>query len=150
LVRFVFVGAEEKVGEMKQLMEFVRREKLAPWVVFAGGVEREKVPIYLGLANVFLLPSFDEGMPVAIIEAMRGGVPVISTRVAAIPDMIEDGASGLLINPGAPEEIAEAVLRIRRDPSLRARLAEGGKKVFDEKFEFSRGIEEIRNLYRSI
>jgi len=149
-IRFVFVGGEEGAGEMGQLMDVVVRDKLAPWVRFTGEVERDIVPLFLAMADVFLLPSFIEGMPISIIEAMRSGVSVIATRIAAIPDMIEDEVSGLLINPGAPDEIAEAVLRLRIDPSLRARLAEGGKKVFEERFEFSRGIEEIRDLYRSI
>jgi glycosyltransferase involved in cell wall biosynthesis len=96
---------------------------------------------------MFLLPSFIEGMPISIIEAMQWGVPVIATRVAAIPDMIEDEVSGLLIHPGKPDEIASAVLRVRRDSALRQQLSQGGKKVFGERFEFSRGIERIRHLY---
>lgn len=149
-VRFVFVGGEEEPGEMAQLVNEIQSHGVASWVVLTDEIEREKVPRFLALADVFLLPSFVEGMPVAIIEAMRSGLPVISTRVAAIPDMIDEGISGLLINPGAPEEIADAVLRLKRNDELRHNIAKGASQAFREKFEFSRGIEEIRKLYQEL
>ena len=148
-IRFILVGSEEMPGEMAQLMEQVRKENLGPWVTFTGEVERNTTSILFGLADVYLLPSFIEGMPISIIEALRSYLPVISTRIGGIPDMIEDHVSGLLLNPGAPGEIAEAVLLLRRDERLRKKLAESARKTFEDKFEFSRGIEEIRAAYRS-
>jgi len=148
-VRFVLVGSEEFPGEMAQLTQRVDKENLAAWVTFTGELERSKANLFYSLADVYLLPSFIEGMPITIIEALRSGLPVISTRVGGIPDMIEDRISGLLLNPGAPEEIAEAVLLLKRDSELRKKLAEGARRTFDEKFEFSKGIEEIREAYRS-
>jgi len=148
-VRFVLVGSEEMPGEMAQLAQRVDKENLSAWVTFTGEVERKKANVFYSLADVYLLPSFIEGMPITIIEALRSGLPVISTRIGGIPDMIEDRVSGLLLNPGAPKEIAEAVLLLKRDSELRKKLAEGARRTFDEKFEFSRGIEEIRAVYRS-
>ena len=150
LVRFVFVGGEEEPGEMTQLVNEIRGRRLESWVILTDEIQRKEVPLFLALANIFLLPSFVEGMPVAIIEAMRSGLPVISTRVAAIPDMIDDGTSGILINPGAPGEIADAVLLLKRNDTLRIQIAEASSRAFHEKFEFSRGIEEIRTLYQRL
>jgi glycosyltransferase involved in cell wall biosynthesis len=149
-VRFVFVGGEEQPGELAQVQEMAHREKLNQWVRFTGERDRNDVPTFLEMADVFLLPSFFEGVPITIIEAMRSAVPVISTRVAGIPDLIENGVSGLLINPGSPHEIAEAVLSLSRDDVLRRKLAECGKASFDEKFEFSRGNAELKELYDSM
>ncbi|MBI5248232.1 MAG: glycosyltransferase family 4 protein [Desulfomonile tiedjei] len=149
-VRFVMVGGEEKPGEWQQLTDIIIRDDLARWVRMTGEVDREKIPLYLALADVFLLPSYIEGMPVAIIEAMRSGLPVISTRVNAIPDMIEQEVSGLLINPGASDEIADAVLRLKRDPELRNSIRSGARSCFIEKFEFSRGVENLRTFYRDL
>jgi glycosyltransferase involved in cell wall biosynthesis len=148
-IRFVLVGSEEMPGEMAQLMEQVRKENLGSWVTFTGEVERNKTALFYSFADAYLLPSFTEGMPISIIEALRSGLPVISTRVGGIPDMIEDHVSGLLLNPGAPNEIAEAVLLLRKDQRLRKKLAEGARRTFEDKFEFSRGIEEIRAAYGS-
>ena len=78
---------------------------------------------------------------------MRSGLPIISTLVAGIPDMIDNGVSGLLINPGAPDEIAEAVLLLKRDKKSSRQSGRRREGRFEEKFEFSKGIEEIRVLY---
>lgn len=149
-VRFVLLGAEKKPGTMARLSAITEQENLGPWVRLRGEVERSKVASFYGLADIFLLPSFSEGMPVTIIEAMRSRLPIIATPVCAVPDMIENGVSGWLINPGSPAEIADSVLRLKRDQSLRLKLAEAGRVTFEEKFEFSKGIEEIRALYDSM
>jgi glycosyltransferase involved in cell wall biosynthesis len=135
---------------MARLKAILEKEELGHWVRIVGEVARDKVPAYYSLADIFLLASFSEGMPMTIIEAMQRGLPVISTSVGAVPDMVEHGVSGWLINPGSPEEIAESVLRLKRDGALRRKLSEAGKAVFEEKFEFSRGIGEIRRLYESM
>jgi glycosyltransferase involved in cell wall biosynthesis len=143
-VKFVLVGSEEFPSQMAQLTQRVDKENLDACVTFTGEVERGKANLFCSLADVYLLPSFIEGMPAMIIEALRSGLPVISTRVGGIPDMIEGRVSGWLLNPGAPKEIAEAVLLLRSDLELRKKLAGGARRTFDEKFEFSKGIGEIR------
>ena len=102
-IRFVLVGSEEFPGEMVQLVEQMNENNLVPWVTFTGEVERNKTALFYSLADVYLLPSFIEGMPISIIEALRSGLPVISTRIGGIPDMIENGVSGFLIKSGGPE-----------------------------------------------
>jgi len=149
-IRFVLAGGEEDPGEMEQILGIVRTERLERWVTALGEIERSTVPALLGLAELFLLPSHIEGMPISIIEALRSGVPVVSTPVGAIPEMIEDHVSGILVTPGQPVRIAQAVLELRRDDSLRARVGAAGRGVFLEKFEYSKGIDEIRALYQSL
>ena len=149
-VRFILVGGESKPGDMGRLKQIIDSEKLEQWVRLTGEVERDKIPLYLALGHVFLLPSFIEGMPVSIIEAMRSGLPIISTRVQGIPDIISNRVSGILIDPGNPPQIAESVLLLKRDEQLRRKMAEGARRTFHEQFEFSRGIEEFRALYEEI
>lgn len=149
-VRFVLVGGEEEPGAMARLTGVLAKEDLSRWVRVLGEVDRDRVAALLYAADMFLLPSWMEGMPISVLEAMRAGVPVIATDVGAIPDMITDGVSGLLIRPHAPDSIAEAVLRLSRDVPLRNTIAQCGRKAFEEKFEFSRCIEEMRALYRGV
>jgi glycosyltransferase involved in cell wall biosynthesis len=149
-IRFVLAGGEELPGEMDQIRQIIQGRKIEGQVNVLGEVKREEVPRLLGLADVFILPSHTEGMPLAILEAMRCRVPVISTFVGGIPETIENEISGLLIHPGAPDEIARVVLRLKRDPDLRRRLSERAAEVFDERFAFACGIEEIRSLYRTL
>lgn len=149
-VRFVLVGGESQPGEMARLRDIVAKERLDKWVRLTGEVTRDEVPQYLALGDTYLLPSFIEGMPVAIIEAMRSGLPVISTRVQGIPDMMVNCESGILIDPGSPEQIAESVLLLKRDEAFRAKIAANSRKTFEQVFEFSKGIQQIRHVYQEL
>ena len=85
---------------------------------------------YLGLlraADVFALPSFEEGLPLAMLEAMAIGLPVISTPVNGIPEAIVSERDGLLVAPGNAEALAAAIARLKASPDLRASLASAGR-----------------------
>jgi len=133
---------------MAAAREIIRTKALGKWIQLLGAVPRERIPLLLALADAFLLPSHTEAMPISILEAMRANVPVIASPVGGIPEVIEDGVNGILVNPGCVYAIVQAVLRLRRDSDLRRKLADAGRKVFEERFEFSRGLNEIRSLYR--
>jgi glycosyltransferase involved in cell wall biosynthesis len=149
-VKFVLVGGESQPGEMARLRQIVAKEGLEKWVNLTGEVPRDQIPQYLALGDVYLLPSFIEGMPVAIIEAMRSGLPVISTRVQGIPDMMVNLESGILIDPGSPDQIAKSVLLLKRDEAFRRKIAAASRKTFEDVFEFSKGIEQIRQVYKEL
>jgi glycosyltransferase involved in cell wall biosynthesis len=149
-VKFLFVGGEEHHGEMDEIEDQIRKHGLENFVRITGETTRERVPVYLSIADIFILPTFREGAPISILEAMRSGLPVVSTPVGGIPNMINDCESGLLINPGQPSEIATAVLRLKNDEELRNRLSQGARKCFENNFSISKGIRELGDLYESI
>ncbi len=149
-VRFILVGGEELPGEMDRVLEVVEREGLHQWVSVLGEVDRSKIPLLFGAADIFLLPSHNEGLPISILEALRSGVPVISCPVGGIPDMVEHGVSGLLIPPGEPDVIARAVLSLKKDPSLKEKLAAGGRKRFEDEFEVTKCVNQLRELYERL
>jgi glycosyltransferase involved in cell wall biosynthesis len=149
-IKFVLVGGEENPGEWDDLQDQTQFYQTGRSILFTGETPRDKISAYLAAADVFLLPSFVEGMPISILEAMSAGLLVISTPVGAVPEMIEDEKTGLLISPGNPDEIASAVMRSALDGELRARLSSAARETFLGKYEFSRGIEEIRRIYESV
>lgn len=149
-VRFIFMGGEEYPGESDQVISRIKSENLDNWVLVTREVERSKVPAYLAAADVFLLPSRREGMPISILEAMRAGLPVIVSNVGAIPEMIEDGQSGLLIEPGSSDAIAQAVINLSRDDVLRQRLAESARKAYEKKYEVNACIRELSSIYSNM
>jgi glycosyltransferase involved in cell wall biosynthesis len=100
------------------------------------------------MADVFVLPSWLEAMPISLLEAMRAGVPVIATRVGAVPDMLEDGQSGLLIEPRRSDLIAEALLKLINDADYRQALAKAGRRTFEEEFELTQVLKDMKALYR--
>jgi glycosyltransferase involved in cell wall biosynthesis len=85
-------------------------------------------------ADLFVLPSHQEGLPVALMEAMSAGLPVVATIVGGVPDIVTDGVEGLLVPPGRADLLAQAVMRVAQDAALRSRLARGSlarSTIFD-------------------
>lgn len=97
-------------------------------------------------ADIFCLPSFGEGLPVVLMEAMAMGVPVVTTRIAGIPELVRDGESGLLIAPGSQDELVAALRRVAADESMRARLAEAGGVVVGAEFEAAATTRQLRDV----
>lgn len=76
-------------------------------------------------ADVFCLPSLQEGFGIVFLEAMAAGLPIVALRTAAIPEVVPDGETGLLVNPDRPEALREALIRLLRDHGLRAAMGAG-------------------------
>lgn len=101
------------------------------------GSDRRSILSFYSIADCFALPSYVEGLPIALLEAMASGVASISTNVNSIPEAIIDGRTGLLIEPGDANELANAIMRLRSDAELRIELAINGREHvltnFDER-----------------
>jgi glycosyltransferase involved in cell wall biosynthesis len=102
---------------------------------------------YLKAFDIFVLPSVKEGFPWTIIEAMAAEIPVITTRVGAIPEIIESAKNGLLIEPRHSEQIAEAIIKLFNDENLRKKIAENGRKTVIDKFSLDRMINQYIELF---
>lgn len=99
--------------------------------------------------DLFVLASLKEGMPWAILEALAAGLPIVATRVGAITEMIEDGAAGLLVEPGDRAALSEALRRLHGDPDLRRKLKEGAARSAGLRTSFAM-INETLGLYRQL
>jgi glycosyltransferase involved in cell wall biosynthesis len=96
-------------------------------------------------ADVFVLPSHQEGLPVALMEAMSAGLPVVATIVGGVPDVVTDGVEGLLVPPGRPDLLAEALGKVAHDPERRAEMARASlarSELFDVR-SAARAIESV-------
>ena len=119
-------------GDLRlEIEQLVAQLQLNEAVIFHG--MQSDVHPYLQSADVFVLSSSYEGMPMTIIEAMGTGLPIVASAVGGIPDMIRDGQSSLLVQP-EPEEIANAILMMLRDASLREKL---GRTAREDSVRFS-------------
>ncbi len=105
-----------------------------PGVRLLGGVAQDDLPSWYAWADIFCLPSHAEGLPVVLMEALATGLPVISTPVAGIPELVVDGETGLLVPPGDRAALAAAVTRLR-DPELRRRLGAAGRAAVQARHE---------------
>ncbi|MEW6274267.1 MAG: glycosyltransferase family 4 protein [Bacillota bacterium] len=117
-------------------------------VVFTG--ERDDVPVILSALDIFVLPSLTEGFPLAILEALAAGRPVIATRVGGIPEIIADNHTGLLIKPGDPAELALAVAGLLTDRERTLSLARAGQLYVKEKFSAEQMVRRVEEEYLKI
>ena len=95
---------------------------LAEAVHFLG--QRQDVPDLLNAMDIFVLPSYSEGVSLALLEAMAAGLPVIATAVGGLPEVVEDGVTGLLIPPRDAEALAGALERLLADPAWARKLGD--------------------------
>ena len=101
---------------------------------FVGRLDEAGTLAEIAAADVLVLPSFMEGLPVVLMEAMRLGVAVVASRVAGVPELVADEANGLLFTAGRWDELGDRLTRLLADGALRGRLAEAGKRTVADEF----------------
>lgn len=149
-VRARIVGPPEHPEEAELLAAGVRERGLADAVAVIGPVQPDEVARELLGADVFCLPSHREGLPMAILEAMAFGLPVVATAVGGIPDVVRDNQSGLVVAAGDVAGLAAAIAALARDPELRRRLGENGRSLVEELAGASVVAARWRELYASV
>lgn len=140
---FAFVGGKLATQKafVSQLEKLIAKHQLEKRVILAG--ERRDVFRILKEADVFVLASLDEGTPLSILEAMASRVPVVATVVGGIPDQIENGRTGLLVNPRDARHIADALAKLIDSPEETLAIAERAYRVVHEKFSMQRFLEQF-------
>lgn len=138
----VLVGRDRGLTDVREVAE---KTGVAARVIFAG--EREDVPAIVANADVYAFPSSIEPFGMGPVEAMAAGVPVVTTDVGGLAEIVSDGVDGLHVPPLSPDAIARAVVRICRDPGLRERLVAAGRvraRHFDARGAMERLVAHFR------
>ena len=147
-LRLVLVG-DDPFGDGRRRAESVARElELGASVLFAG--IRRDVPRVLAASDVFVMTSLWEGLGLVFLEAMATELPVLATRVSAVPEVVLDGATGVLVPPSDPRAVATAMVALAADPERRARLGLAGAARVRERFGLPRMVEETLAVYRAV
>ncbi|HZM00549.1 MAG TPA: glycosyltransferase family 4 protein, partial [Planctomycetota bacterium] len=111
---------------------------------------RHDVPDLLAASDLFVLPSLWEGLGLVFLEAMAVSLPVVATRVSAIPEVVEDGRTGWLVPPGDPRRLAAAVAEALADPAERERRGRLGRQRLEGRFGLERMVDEILAVYAEV
>jgi glycosyltransferase involved in cell wall biosynthesis len=148
--RFLIVGETSPDGRSygTLLAELTRRLNLNDRVVFAG--LRTDVPAILASVTVSVMPSLDEALSNVLLESMAAGAPVVATRVGGTPEAVQDGVNGLLVPPGDPVPLANAICELLADPARAARLGQAARQSINERFSTERMVSATEQLYRSL
>jgi glycosyltransferase involved in cell wall biosynthesis len=142
-LRVVLVGDGPMRAELERAVLALGLEGRAE---LAGARGHPEVLARIGQADVLCLPSFAEGVPVVLMEAMALGVPVVSTRVMGIPELVEDGVSGILVAPGSRAALVDSLRRLAEDHDLRQTLGLAGRRRVEEDYALTRSASTLRAL----
>ncbi len=123
------------------------RTGLTNRVVFEGAVNQDRIRTLYAVADLFCIPSFAEGLPVVLMEAMAMEIPCITTYITGIPELIRDGIDGLLVPPSDVEALVDALAKLIDDEPLRLRLARGGRARVLEKHDLRRNVERLAQIF---
>lgn len=142
-LRLEIAGAGPCLTDLRRLTAELRLERQ---VQFLGQVR--DVPALLARAGLFVLPSRTEGISLTLLEAMASGLPVVTTRVGGNPEVVAEGETGLLVPPGDPPALADALQRLWHDAAARQRLGQAGRLRVVQNFDIRHMVAEYEELYR--
>ena len=135
-------------GEIEECKTVADRIGIGDRVTFAGWVDQARARVLLAEADLLVLPSYDEGLPLVILEALGMGTPVLCTPVGAIPEVLEDLRTAIFVRPGEPAELSLNLQRLLENASLRQTLSTNGMALFARQFTLDAFIERLFDVYR--
>ncbi|MEM2459536.1 MAG: glycosyltransferase family 4 protein, partial [Candidatus Bathyarchaeia archaeon] len=148
-VRFLISGKGLR-DEEQRLKGYVKKFKVESNVCFLGYYPDEMLPRLYQAADIFVFPSIYENMPFAVLEALASGLPVITTKVGGIPEIIDDGENGFLIEPFNARKLAERLLYLVENPTVAYEMGAAGRKTVEERFNWNKIIKQITAVYREV
>ena len=117
-------------------------------VIFTGRVEPQKIHKYYQAADIFVLPSYTEGLPVSVLEAMACGLPIVATDVGGTPEIITDGFNGFLIPPMNEKELCKKLRVLIADKIYREGFRQKSIEMIEDEFNFDKKLDKLIKLYR--
>jgi glycosyltransferase involved in cell wall biosynthesis len=149
-VQFVFGGPwPKKESETRErIFNYIKDNKLENKVIFKGLIPVEEKENFFMETDIFVLPSWSEGHPNVILEAMSAACPVISTKdVGAISETVLDGWTGILVEKKNPDQIASAIIYLVENPDVRLQMGRSGRKRFEENYTLDENIKNITTVF---
>jgi len=141
-IKFILIGDGE---DRPKLEELIKKYNLKDNLILTGSLLDARK--YLKAFDVFVLPSVKEGFPWVVIEAMAAEVPVVVTKVGALPEIIQNGENGILIEPRNPKAIVEAINLLLGNKDLIRKISKEGRKTVIEKFNLDKMIQQYEDLF---
>mgnify|MGYP000118610125 CR=1 FL=1 len=127
----------------------IENHRLEKWVKYCGWLDKDNKPSILASTAINVLPSYNEGLPMTILEAMSYGIPSVTTNVAAIPEAV-NSTNGILVSPGNIKELEEALLKIALDDDFRYNLSKKSYEDAKEKFSVEKHILQVQKIYKEL
>lgn len=137
-------------GDLCSLQRFIDEHGLTKSIQLLGWIEPERRNSLLRQCSVFALPSYQEGLPIALLEAMASACAIVTTPVGAIPEVIQHNINGILIEPAAVTELSEALCELLLNPMQRRRLGENAYCHVKNHYSVNVGVSNLRTVYETL
>lgn len=137
-------------GELDKVRQILRDNNIEEKVKVLGWVGGEQKIELFRRSDIYALPSYNEGLPGSILEAMAAGSPIVSTTVGGIPEAVLDGQNGYLVKPGDIHALSQALARLCEDKSLRNRMGQASRELIKDKFNINKIVLQIVTLYKDV
>ena len=136
-------------GETEKVVNYIKQNNLDNIVKFKGWISGRQKILLLNQADTYILPSYNEGLPISVLEAMSYSLPIISTNVGGIPEILKHGVNGYLIHPGNKNEIEESINNLISDKGLREKMGRASRYMVKE--HLPEYVEkQLSNLYNKL
>lgn len=149
-VKFVLAGGYHVSLTDRTVRKIIQEEAIAEYVQLKGHVPWEKLVDLYKTSSIFVIPSYYETFSISCIEAMAFDLPVVGAKGSALPELIEDEVTGLLIPPGNSQALATAILRLLKDKDLRQRMGQAGRQRVLSKFTVAQVVKQTLALYKKV
>jgi len=149
-VNFDLVGEDLSPGEVGQLKKLIEEAGLGNIVMMHPPVIGAKKLELLRAADIFIYPSYSEGMPIAVIEAMACGLPIIATRVGGLPDLISNGINGILVDAGCVDQLVSAIELLSSKPDLRSIMQLNNYQGAFDKYDIEKLVPRLVSIYEKV
>jgi glycosyltransferase involved in cell wall biosynthesis len=143
-------GPAGTAGDERTLSATIAALGLAGVVHYVGPVQGEEKVRLLSASDVYVQPSHHEGMPISLLEALAFGLPVVATRVGAVPEVVTDGREGLLVPRQSPEELARAMRHLLDNALLRRQMSTAARNLARQRFTLTRLAGNLTALYHDL
>ena len=135
-------------SESDNLKSQVKKLKLEDIITFKGKLPNENIPIYLASSNLFILPSLSEGFPNVLLETMATGLPIITTKIGGLPEIVENTINGFLVAPRSPEELVDKIDLILNNENLAKKISVANKEK-SKSYNWNNIVELLEKIYNS-
>lgn len=135
---------------MDEIQKIIRTEKLETKVILTGWIPHDKLSDYLNEMKLLVLPSYTEGLPNILLEAMACGTPVLATPIGAIPDIVKEGETGFLLKSNDPKHIADRVIKLLNQPELLEKVSINSYKYVRENFSYEKTLQVWQKILQQL
>ncbi len=149
-VSLSIAGYEERAGELDRARFRLEELNLRDTCRFVGTVQGERKKQLLSESSVFVLPSYNEGLPIALLEAMAAGLAVVTTPVGGIPEVIKDGYNGFLVTPGDVGTLVEKLDLLFNDQGLCLVMGQRNRQIAEQELDVKPYVKRLVALYESL